>query len=444
MPLFWRILGGYFLSWALLSLALFGAFALDSWARFLPRSAISQALPSGVGVQIAATNVKLGGQAVFQRLTESWVRGEPPYVVDEQGRDMLGREVEPATLELARSLAVETVEPAPVKRITDPEGQVYVIYYPEGEGPEDQSPFSWFLEWPWLLGIVFAVAGLLLAGGLTASWTRPIAGLKAAFDSFTEGHVATVDPSITRRRDEIGDLGRHFEGMARRLARSIGAQRQLLHDVSHEIRSPLARLSVASDLARRRPERTGEALERIDRECQRLDRLIGEVLTLARLEGDGSATLDDYFDLFELLRVIRDDVAFEAAAVGIEVTLQLPDREELVMRGNAELLHRAIENVVRNALQHAAGSDRIEIHLDASRDDQVVVRVRDQGEGLSEEELESLFEPFKRGRTSAGFGLGLAIARRAVAVHNGSIRAEKAPGGVEVQIVLPLDAPSRS
>ena len=331
-----------------------------------------------------------------------------------------------------------------MKRITDPEGRALVIYYPEGKGPEDRSAFQWFFEWPWLLGIVFAVAGLVLAGGLTAAWTRPIAGLKSAFDAFAEEHVEPeVDPSITRRRDEIGDLGRHFERMARRLARSIGAQRQLLHDVSHEIRSPLARLSVASELARRRPERTVEALERIDKECQRLDRLIGEVLTLARLENDATARLDDYFDLLELLRVIRDDVAFEADAVGVEVTLQVPDREELVMRGNAELLHRAIENVVRNALQHAGGSRRIEILLEPSGQDQVVLRVRDQGEGLGEEELASLFEPFTRGRSSAGFGLGLAIARRAVAVHEGSIRAQKAPeGGVEVRIVLPLDQAS--
>ena len=445
MRLFWRILGGYFLAWTLLSLALFGALALDSRARFLPRSAVSQTLPSAVSVQIAASNVRFGGEEVFRRLAEMWQRGEPPWVVDPQGREMLGRAVDPETLEVARSLAVDAPEPTPVKKVTSPDDRDFVIYHPEGTGPQDRSPFRWFFEWPWLLGIVFAVAGLVLAGGLTAAWTRPIAGLKSAFDAFTKGHVEPeVDPSITRRRDEIGDLGRHFEEMARRLARSMGAQRQLLHDVSHELRSPLARLSVASELARRRPERTGEALERIDRECRRLDRLIGEVLTLARLEGDVTVPLEDYFDLLELLRVIRDDVAFEADAVGVEINLQIPDRDELVMRGNAELLHRAVENVVRNALQHAGEPNRIEIVLEAppsQEGGQVHLRVRNRGEGLGEEELASLFEPFQRGRTSAGFGLGLAIARRAVAVHSGSIRVESPPGGgVEVQIALPLAA----
>ena len=164
-------------------------------------------------------------------------------------------------------------------------------------------------------------------------------------------------------------------------------------------------------------------------------------VTLARLEGDVTAPLDDFFDLLELLRVVRDDVAFEAGAVGIEVTLQVPDREELVMRGNAELLRRAVENVVRNALQHAGESKRIEILLDDPEERRSVrLRFRDHGEGVDENRLESLFAPFARGRASGGFGLGLAIAHRAVAINKGSIRAKSPPrGGLEVQIELPLD-----
>jgi len=258
-----------------------------------------------------------------------------------------------------------------------------------------------------------------------------------------EGHTKVeLDPSILRRGDEIGDLGRHFDDMSRRLTRSVETQRQLLHDVSHELRSPIARLSVAADLARRRPDRIGEALERIDRDSRRLDRLIGELLTLARLEGDNTATLDDYFDLIELLRVVQDDVAFEADSVGIEVALELPKREELVMRGNAELLHRATENVVRNALQHAGESKRIEIVLEEdAASNSVLLRVRDQGEGIDEDQLATLFEPFIRGSTSGGYGLGLAIARRAVILHGGTIRAENgSQGGVEMLIRLPLKA----
>lgn len=452
MRLFWRILSGYFLAWALLCLALFGALAIDSWTHILPRSAISQSFPASMGVQLASVNLQVGGETVFRLLADGWQRGEPPFAIDTAGREILGRAVDPAALELARSLAVESTEPASVKRVASPEGVSYVVFYPEGLGPGDRSVLHWILEWPWLLGIALALAGLLLAGGLTAAWTRPIAGLKSAFDALTDGAVdIQLDPRITARHDELGDLGRHFEHMAQRLSRSIGTQRQLLHDVSHEIRSPLARLSVATDLARRRPERMDEALQRIDRESERLDRLIGEVLTLARLESDVSPSLDDYLDLVELLRVIRDDVAFEAHAVGIEVHLENRE-DELVMQGNAELLRRAIENVVRNALQHAEGSSRIDILLDVVPHDdttseapRIQLRIRDQGEGMDDAALASLFEPFSKGSGSGGFGLGLAIARRAVTVHKGTIRAQRSPeGGVEVGIDLPLIRPAPS
>ncbi len=456
MRLFWRILAGYFVAWVLLTLVLFGVLALDSRTPFLPRAPVSQSLPSAVGVQIAWSHLKTGGIEVFRRVARQWEESDPPLVVDAEGRDLLGRTVDPETLTVARSLASNSPERAPVKSVTTPGANHLVIYFPSGRAPSDQMTFGWLVEHPRFLGIFFAVVGVALAGGLTAFWTRPIAALERAFDAFgEEGKEPTLDPGIARRRDEIGDLGRHFEDMALRLSRSMRSQRQLLHDVSHEVRSPLARLSVATELARRRPERLGEALDRIERDCKRLDRLMGELLTLARLEGDGEVALDDYFDLLELLRVIRDAVAFEAEAVGIEVDLRIPELGELVMNGNAELLHRAIENVVRNALQHAGAARRIDIvletrspsrtgtpavdHPSTEREGSVLLRVRDYGEGIEETQLASLFEPFARGGQSSGSGLGLAIAHRAVLVHGGSISADNlAEGGVEVQIVLPL------
>ncbi|MEM9292391.1 MAG: HAMP domain-containing sensor histidine kinase [Acidobacteriota bacterium] len=446
MSLFWRILGGYFLAWLLLCVALLSTLALDSRARFLPRAAVSQTKPAAIGVQIAAGTLSSGGEESFRALAQRWEsqpeRPEPAWVVNLEGGDLLGREVDIEALAVARSLATTSSDLSPVQKVTSLEGRDFVVYYPEGTGPSDRLAVRWLLEYPWLLALLFAAAGIALAGGLTIAWTRPIAELKAAFGHLADGQTPVeVDSRITRRGDEIGDLGRHFEDMSRRLARANEAQRQLLHDVSHEIRSPLARLSVAADLARRRPDRIEEAVERIDRDCQRLDRLVGELLTLARLEGGAAASLDDYFDLIELLRVIRDGVAFEADAVGIEVLLELPDQEEMVLRGNAELLHRAVENVVRNALQHAGESKRIEIVLDGGEEQgAVLLRIRDQGEGIDEEQLAALFEPFIRGHSSGGYGLGLAIARRAVALHGGTISATNVPeGGVEMQIRLPVE-----
>lgn len=440
MRLFWKILLGYFLAWSLLTLALFGAMALDQWTHFLPRSAISQNLPAKVGVQVVSTSLKLGGTPVVEQLSKTRKRGEPPFVINEEGRELLGREVDAATVWLARSMAVETAEPAPVKRVSGPEGEVFWVFYPDGKGPEDGTLLHWFFQYPWLIGALFAVAGLLLAGGLTAAWTRPIAALKEAFDRFSDGDLKLeLGPQVKHRRDEIGDLGRHFEAMADKLVKSVDGRRRLLHDVSHELRSPLARLGVAVELARRRPEHMELALERIERECGRLDRLIGEVLTLARLEDGAVEEPDDYFDLLEMLRVIHDDVKFEADAVGIEVELHIPDREELIMRGSAELLHRAVENVVRNALKHATGSGRIELKLDEpGEEDRIRLRVCDDGDTLPPADLESIFEPFIHGKASSGFGLGLAIAKRAVEIHRGTIRAVRRSGsGLEMLIDLP-------
>ena len=449
MKLFWKILGVYFLAWAVLLTAVLAVLFLDLRAEFIPRSPISQNPPAAVGVQIATTHLRLGDETAFQQLADLWTRGEPPFVVNAQGQEILGRDVDPATLELARSLAQDTLDLTPVRRLLTPTGKEYILFYPEGRGPEDRSPLRWLFHWPWLLALFSTLAGLLLATGLSAAWTRPIAALKRSFEGFNEGDLhLELSPQIKYRRDEIGDLARHFEQIASKLAGSIASQRRLLHDISHELRSPLARLAVAVELARRRPGQTEAALERIERECARLDRLIQEVLTLARLENEATqngtqAQADEYFDLLELLRVIHDDVAFEAEAVGVEVELVIPERDELVMRGRAELLHRAVENVVRNALQHAVEARRIEIQLEEpeagpNEESRLRLCIGDDGRAVPAKELDSLFEAFTHGKNSPGFGLGLAIARRAVAVHGGAIEAlAREGGGVEVVIELP-------
>ncbi len=440
MRLFWRILIGYWLAWALLSLGVFGALSLDLYARSLPRQAISQAPPSAMLVTGAAVSLRVGGEEFLRRTAAAMPRGEPPFVVDAEGRDLFGRAVDPATLDVARAIADRREEPSVAKWAEAPDGSLFVIFYPEGRGPVDRAILRRLIEWPWLFGVILALASLVFAGALARAGTRPIHVLKKAFDELAEGRLETrVGSELSRRHDEIGELGRHFDGMALRLEQSIAAQRQLLRDVSHELRSPLARIEVAAELARNRPDRAPEALARIERESGRLDRLIEEVLTLARVEAGAVDSLDDYVDLVELLRVICEDAAFEANAAGVEIALHPPFREEIVVRGNGELLHRAIENVVRNALQHAADADSIELLLEASPDGRTIrLKVRDHGLGVSAAWLDELFEPFARRPGSTGFGLGLSIARRAVEAHGGAIRARNHPdAGLEVQIDLP-------
>jgi two-component system OmpR family sensor kinase len=291
---------------------------------------------------------------------------------------------------------------------------------------------------------------LIVIGGATSlavsavlAWylARPIRSLRWAFDAAASGRLDTrVRPLMGRRRDELADLGRDFDRMAQQLQALVASQRRLLHDVSHELRSPLARLQAAIGLARQDPRRVESSLERIEREIDRVDELVGELLTLARLEaGTGRASAQPV-ELADLVASIAEDARFEAEANGRSVKLDVP--ASVLVRGNAELLHRAVENVVRNAVRYTApGSEvAIELRRDGSR---AFLAVTDRGPGIASAELGKVFEPFYRGpgQRADGFGLGLAIAQRAVDTHGGVIRAANvAEGGLRVEIELPLAA----
>jgi two-component system, OmpR family, sensor histidine kinase CpxA len=235
--------------------------------------------------------------------------------------------------------------------------------------------------------------------------------------------------------------------MAARLQDLMEAQARLLHDISHELRSPLARLSVALGLATQRsgPQALG-ALERIEREANRLNELIGRLLILARLEGGEDGLRRGEVSMDELVRDVAVDADFEAQSRHCRVVCVIQD--EITVLGNASLLHSAVENVVRNAMRHTREGTEVEIRLaceSAESCEQAVVRVTDHGPGVPEDALEKLFRPFyriddARGRQTGGVGLGLAITERAVRLHGGSVRAANRPqGGLMVEIRLPLE-----
>jgi two-component system OmpR family sensor kinase len=250
------------------------------------------------------------------------------------------------------------------------------------------------------------------------------------------------------RRDEIADLGDDFDQMAQQLQKLVAAQRRLLHDVSHELRSPLARLQAAIGLVRQSPEKLEASLERIEREVMRLDELVGEVLTLARLESGAAGAAAQAIDFAELVADVAEDARFEAEAANRRLSLKSLD--EACVHGSAELLHRAVENVVRNAVKYTAEGSAVELELTAQAG-QARLLVADRGPGIAPEELERVFEPFYRtsSDTAKGFGLGLAIAQRAVASHGGTIRATAREGGglrvaIELPLFTPAAAPARS
>jgi two-component system sensor histidine kinase CpxA len=228
------------------------------------------------------------------------------------------------------------------------------------------------------------------------------------------------------------------------------SRQQLLRDISHELRSPLARLGVALELARRDGAgRNASFLDKIGIEAERLNDLIGQLLALTRLEGNGATPERASVDLAELLERISMDADFEAAPRSRQVRLTM--RQRVSINGNRELLHRAIENVVRNGVWYTAEGTAVEIVLDSRKingQEEAVITVLDHGPGVPEESLSSLFRPFyrvgeARDRQSGGAGVGLAIAERAIRLHGGTIAAANhAPGGLRITIVLPRDGVS--
>jgi signal transduction histidine kinase len=286
---------------------------------------------------------------------------------------------------------------------------------------------------------IFLIAGSIFCYFIGNYLTKPLHRLGEAAASIAEGRLDTrADPSLRKRRDEIAVLAANFDRMAERIEALVTGQRRLLGDVSHELRSPLARLMVALSLVRQGPaEEAAENLDRIGLEARRLDTLIGQLLALTRIDSGADRGSPMPFDLANLAQEVAADGDFEARAQNRRVVVRQGDA--CTIDGFEELLRSAVENVVRNAIRHTADGTDVEIALE-KRGDEAVLGVRDRGPGVPESMLSEIFQPFRRvaNDRSEGAGLGLAIAERAVQVHRGTIRARNAEGGgLIVEIVLP-------
>jgi signal transduction histidine kinase len=297
--------------------------------------------------------------------------------------------------------------------------------------------------------LVYSLAGAIFCWFVSRHLTKPLHRLGEAAAGIAEGRLNTrVDPSLRMRRDEIADLARNFDGMAERIEALVNGQRRLLGDVSHELRSPLARLMVALSLAKQAlakeapPEEAAENLERIGAEARRIDALIGQLLALTRIDSGVDRGSPAPFDLTALVQEVASDGDFEARARNRSVVTAQAD--PCTINGFEEPLRSAVENVVRNAIRHTAEGTTVSISLEI-KDASAVLRVRDHGPGVPPSMLSDIFQPFRRiaSDDTDGAGLGLAIAERAVNIHRGTIRAINAPeGGLIVEIHLPLDVPA--
>jgi two-component system sensor histidine kinase CpxA len=373
------------------------------------------------------------------------------YLFDDNGRELTGRKG-PEGIERMVATVRKTGRDGSIvslengflaRRISGRNGHTYII-----AGNLPRPPPGPFPEKP--PSLLFRLGVMILISGAGCYWlaqyvTTPIIKLGYAVRQFSAGkHSIRVNPEMGNRNDEISALANDFDLMANRIESLLTSQRTLLRDISHELRSPLARLNVALELCWQRSDaESGKFLDRIERESERLNHLIGQILILNRYESGIPLPDITSIDLAKLIREIADDADFEARSSNRAV--KLVDYEEIIVKGSEESLRRAVENVVRNAVRYTVEGSEVKVSLQRERDGDTPyasITVRDYGPGVPEDEIVYLFKPFyrvgeDRNRLTGGAGLGLAITEAAVRFHGGSVKASNAPGGgliVEIQL----------
>jgi signal transduction histidine kinase len=299
----------------------------------------------------------------------------------------------------------------------------------------NDPPFDLRRNIPYYLLILGVIA--LLCWLLAVNIASPLRALAGMVDRFGAGDLAVRVNS--ERKDEIGELGRAFDRMAERIGTLLTAERRLLQDISHELRSPLARLSFAAELARTAENREA-AVARLKKEIQRLTDLVGALIEVTRAEGELNSSRPESIRLDSLLAEVVEDCQVEAEARGCRIALSAIPK--IAIRGDRELLRRAVENVVRNSIRYTPSGSAVDVELQAASN-AARISVRDYGPGVPEPALFKIFQPFfrvddSRDSATGGVGLGLAIARRAISVHHGRLWAQNVQPGLTVWIELPM------
>ncbi|CAB3880478.1 HAMP domain-containing sensor histidine kinase [Achromobacter denitrificans] len=451
--LFWRAFLTFWSAMAIILVCGMMLTAAVAWYRFNSLDGLNPASLTRDAAQIARTQGEEGlarwVQAMDQRYSALKI-----YIMDAQDADILGRRLPTRMHDWLSSYRAAPGRPPQADYApAEPAGERVSWWEPQWLAlPDDTELLMLFLpfdssHWEVLALSPVALALLLFALAVTAPFcwaltrhvTAPLAQLRQATHALSAGRLGAHTPAkLARRKDELGLLARDFNAMADRLKALVDTREQLLHNIAHELRSPLARLRLAAELARRKDERQDLQLDRIERECERLDSLVGNTLRLARLGALPVPT--DTLDLAEIVSAVVEDARYEAG--GRQIRIAWEPHPPVPLVGDRCSLASAIENVLRNALRFAPAHSAIRVRLLVSARE-ACLEIEDRGPGVAHEELESLFEPFYRTASGArkpgsGAGLGLSIAHAAVAAHKGRMSARNmSPQGLSVRLELP-------
>ncbi len=451
--LFLKVFLWFWLAMGLVVAAFLLATELTRPHEMYSRGSITDRYTSFIAETAVVTYEREGQQGLVAYLERvARTAGVRARLFDEQGAELSGLGAQPGAQELVRRAAASRgrIFDAPVDKplfafpAVVEGGRRYVFVGELGAPPDPPFANPRFLL-PRFLAVMLT-AGLLCY--LLARYiVSPVLKLRAVTKQVAAGDLsARVGPLLGRRRDELAAMGHDFDAMAERVETLVSAQQLLIRDISHELRSPLTRLNVALELARRRAgAEAAPALDRIGREAASINEMIGQLLALSRVESGADGLKTVKLDLCDLLRAVAEDAEFEAQARGRSV--RLVACEPCPTTGAIELLRSAVENVVRNAVSYTAEGTEVLIALRCEAigtERRAVISVRDRGAGVPPEAIEKIFRPFyrvedARERQTGGTGLGLAIAARAVHLHGGTISAANADGGgLVVEINLPV------
>lgn len=439
--------------WSIILITIIAAAAIGFWYAERTRATMENFGDSDAVLEASSALREEGREGLAD-----WLRSLPGateslvFVVDDRGKDLLGRRL-PAMVRISMTRFggperrrpppdhdTRNIRPArPFTQLVGPDDRVYTVFVL----PSRSITTRWLVD----RGRGGLVVLALLVSALVSFWlartiSRPIRRFRDSANAIAGGNLDTrVAESVGKRRDEIGLLARDFDRMADELQRAWLQQTELTRNVSHELRSPLARLRVALELARRKTGDLDE-LDRIDVETERLDDLIGRILEYTRLDSD-SQEVRKRIALDELLRSVIGDVRYEYGDQGSKASIELESAADCMIDGYPNALRSCVENVLRNGMQHSRDNSdvRVQLSIEESR---AVIAVEDQGGGVPEHELERIFEPFYRSTARQGEasrqtgGLGLAIASRATVLNGGTIVASNTATGLRVEIRLPV------
>ncbi|ATX79073.1 two-component system, OmpR family, sensor histidine kinase CpxA [Mariprofundus aestuarium] len=449
MRLFWKV-------FLLLLATLVLTAAISGWLsqKWLEenRSIELQMAALAAPAETAAALYRDGGLEAYRQWQRHTLRRDQHIhgrLLDKQGNNLHMRSLPPELQELSQQVIkqqgkIEVVNP-PLLAVALPVSYQGETYYWAAFTRLQPESIQHSVRQSLVVRLTVALLAIaLISWLLTRMFTRPIRILQKTTEQLGAGSLnARTDPYVASRKDELGALACSIDKMAVQLESLISSHKQLLRDISHELRSPLARLHVGLELARSAAGKSAqEELNRIEKEANLLNELISEVLTLARIEQGAVEIQRQPLQLDEIVDEIVADAAFEAEAQ--DKTIRITEQVACRISGDHLWISRALDNVIRNAIRHTPVGSGVEVSLTRSGE-QIKIEVRDFGSGADEAILAKLFEPFVRGSEarerhsgSSGYGLGLAIARDAIELHDGDISAANhKESGLIITIALP-------